>query len=480
MTHASRRSLLEMGMICDLLIGLAALSVALNIGGHVAWMADTMLLRHPLRQLLLGALLLLGWHLCLTNAGAYRSYRLSSWHQQAFAMVRCAALTSICTAAWLILRVFLVVKESLYEVGPKTLIFFCVELTALLAFRLGARQMTRSLRRHGRNLRNVLIVGSNRRATSIARALSNPAEHGCLIVGFIDDTWHDADAPDIFKSMLLGNIQDFAKCLRDLALDEVILTLPLASSYHMTQEIIHYCREQGILVRCEASPFAIHPTAHINDGPVNLMTLPERSRSHSVMVLKRLVDLTVAAVALILVSPLFLLIALAIRLTSPGPIIFSQERLGIGKRRFRIRKFRTMVMDAEKLMATVEHLNQSEGPTFKLKHDPRITKIGAFLRKTSLDELPQLLNVLNGDMSLVGPRPLPLRDYRGFSEDWHRRRFTVKPGITCLWQVSGRSTIGFERWMELDIDYVDHWSIWMDVKILLQTIPVVLRGSGAM
>ena len=171
---------------------------------------------------------------------------------------------------------------------------------------------------------------------------------------------------------------------------------------------------------------------------------------------------------------------MAIRITSPGPIFFNQERLGRGKRRFRIHKFRTMVIDAEKLMAAVEHLNQSKGPTFKLDKDPRITPIGSFLRKTSLDELPQLFNVWLGDMSLVGPRPLPLRDYRGFSEDWHRRRFSVKPGITCLWQVNGRSSIGFDRWMELDIDYIDRWSLWLDVKILVQTIPAVMRGSGAM
>jgi lipopolysaccharide/colanic/teichoic acid biosynthesis glycosyltransferase len=166
-------------------------------------------------------------------------------------------------------------------------------------------------------------------------------------------------------------------------------------------------------------------------------------------------------------------------LTSPGPAIFKQERLGLGKRRFHILKFRTMVVNAEALMKEIEHLNQTQGPTFKLTHDPRITPIGSFLRKTSLDELPQLFNVLLGDMSLVGPRPLPLRDYRGFSEDWHRRRFSVKPGITCLWQVSGRSFISFERWMELDMDYIDSWSLWLDFKILAKTLPAVMRGSGA-
>jgi lipopolysaccharide/colanic/teichoic acid biosynthesis glycosyltransferase len=175
----------------------------------------------------------------------------------------------------------------------------------------------------------------------------------------------------------------------------------------------------------------------------------------------------------------FLLVAALIRLTSKGPVFFRQTRIGYGKRPFEILKFRTMVVDAEKLMSQVEHLNETNGPTFKLKNDPRITPLGRFLRKSSLDEIPQLVNVFLGDMSLVGPRPLPVRDYEGFSKDWHRRRFSVKPGITCLWQVMGRSSISFDEWMALDMRYIDQWSVWLDIKILFQTIPAVFRGSGA-
>jgi len=151
----------------------------------------------------------------------------------------------------------------------------------------------------------------------------------------------------------------------------------------------------------------------------------------------------------------------------------------VNKRRFKIFKFRTMIPNAEKMMAQLEKHNEAGGPVFKIKDDPRITPIGKFLRRSSIDELPQLLNVLNGDMSLVGPRPLPVRDYEGFNEDWQRRRFSVKPGITCLWQVNGRSGITFDQWMLLDLQYMDEWSLWLDCKILAKTIPAVLRGSGA-
>jgi lipopolysaccharide/colanic/teichoic acid biosynthesis glycosyltransferase len=160
-------------------------------------------------------------------------------------------------------------------------------------------------------------------------------------------------------------------------------------------------------------------------------------------------------------------------------VLFCQSRLGFNKRRFKICKFRTMVADAEQQIKTVEHLNEVSGPVFKMKNDPRMTTIGRFLRKTSIDELPQLWNVLRGDMSLVGPRPLPVRDYEGFNEDWQRRRFSVRPGITCLWQIAGRSSIPFEKWMQLDLQYIDQWSLRLDLEILLRTIPAVLRGSGA-
>ena len=198
-----------------------------------------------------------------------------------------------------------------------------------------------------------------------------------------------------------------------------------------------------------------------------------------VAMVKRLLDIMLSVALLLIFSPLLLVTAVLIKISSPGPLFFVQERVGLNKRKFRLFKFRTMIPDAEKRQSKLEHLNEASGPVFKINNDPRITPIGKFLRKTSIDELPQFINVLKGDMSLVGPRPLPVRDYSGFDHDWHRRRFSVRPGITCLWQIKGRSAIPFEKWMELDMEYIDHWSLWLDFMILARTIPAVFKGSGA-
>jgi len=195
---------------------------------------------------------------------------------------------------------------------------------------------------------------------------------------------------------------------------------------------------------------------------------------------KRALDVCASACLLLLLAPLAGLIIVAIRMTSPGPAHFAQERLGLNKRPFRLYKFRTMVAGAEARRADLEALNEADGPVFKIRHDPRVTPIGRWLRRTSLDELPQLVNVLKGDMSLVGPRPLPLSDCAGFSEDWHRRRFSVRPGITCLWQVHGRSDTSFERWMAMDMEYIDSWSLALDLQILASTVSAVIRQDGAM
>jgi exopolysaccharide biosynthesis polyprenyl glycosylphosphotransferase len=197
------------------------------------------------------------------------------------------------------------------------------------------------------------------------------------------------------------------------------------------------------------------------------------------LAVKRLVDILVSTLLIVLFAPIMIAALIFVKFDSRGPAIFTQERIGLNKRRFRMYKFRSMVADAEKRLAELEARNEAQGPVFKIKDDPRITRIGKLLRKTSVDELPQLFNVLKGDMSLVGPRPLSVRDFMGLNEDWQRRRFSVRPGVTCLWQVSGRSSVSFDQWMHLDIQYVDRWTLWLDIKILARTIPAVVKGLGA-
>jgi exopolysaccharide biosynthesis polyprenyl glycosylphosphotransferase len=240
------------------------------------------------------------------------------------------------------------------------------------------------------------------------------------------------------------------------------------------------CGEQGIIVRFGLDPFACHRSkAYIDYFADDYVVTVDRGAMRSgKVVFKYFLDFVLSAILLVALAPVFLVTAALIKFTSEGPVFFTQERLGLGKRRFKVYKFRTMVVDAESRQAELEHKNEVDGPVFKIMHDPRITAVGRFLRKTSIDELPQLFNVIKGEMSLVGPRPLPVRDCEGFSENWHRRRFSVRPGITCLWQVEGRNSIPFEEWMKLDMRYIDNWSIWLDVKILFKTIPTVLRGSG--
>ncbi len=480
MNKTRRKALVEFGMCVDLAICCLGLLVTSALLYEPLWKSETLLLKDPLRQLLVTGALGLMWHLSLMASGAYKSYRVPGLKSQLGAIARGTSFVTIWACVWLNFGL----SEDSFDSSLSFVyvaLFWCTTFSGLVATRLGARAITRFFRQRGRNLRTILIVGSNRRAVALADRLLGTPALGLRLAGFVDDLWQYDDAPDHYKAMLLGDSSGLLELLRNLAIDEVIIALPIASNYEFSKQIVHWCRQQGIPVRSEGSLFDLdsHALLPASSTEFDFITHHEVVHSAWSIFCKRFVDIFVSGIALLVLSPVLLAIALAINITSPGPILFAQERLGVGKRRFRIWKFRTMVTNAEALMAQVEHLNQTQGPTFKLTNDPRITKIGHFLRKTSLDELPQLINVLRGDMSLVGPRPLPMRDYAGFSADWHRRRFSVKPGITCLWQITGRSSITFDRWMELDMDYIDHWSLLLDFEILLKTIPAVVRGSGA-
>jgi len=266
--------------------------------------------------------------------------------------------------------------------------------------------------------------------------------------------------------------------------DEVVLALPIRSFHTYASRIAAACEQQGIIVRFLPNIFDLKEARHrAEEFDGDAMISHETTITDAWgLAVKRALDIVVSSVAIIILSPVMLLAAILVKLTSPGPVFFVQKRLGLNKRMFHIYKYRTMVMDAEARLKDLEHLNEANGAVFKIKKDPRITLAGAFLRKTSIDELPQLFNVLKGEMSLVGPRPLQVRDYELFEThcgDWQRKRFSVRPGITCLWQIKGRSSTTFEKWMELDLQYIRTWSLWLDLEILAKTVPAVLRGSGA-
>jgi len=265
------------------------------------------------------------------------------------------------------------------------------------------------------------------------------------------------------------------------AVDEVLVALPIDKHGPLVDTIVRHCEEQGIIVRVQTELSNLRVARSYLDEleGVPVVTIQSGPQDDWQMVVKRLIDIVGSAILLLALAPLYIAVAFLIRLDSPGPVFFAQERVGYNKRRFRILKFRTMSEGADQRQDSLEHLNEAEGPVFKIKNDPRITRVGRLLRRFSIDELPQLFNVFKGDMSLVGPRPLPVRDVQRIDLQWHKRRFSIKPGITCLWQVNGRSNIGFNDWVRMDLDYIDKWSLGLDFKILIMTIPAVFRGPGA-
>jgi exopolysaccharide biosynthesis polyprenyl glycosylphosphotransferase len=324
--------------------------------------------------------------------------------------------------------------------------------------------------------KTAVIVGTGLRGRTLKRDLADGKRY--KVIGTIDDEYLGKDP---VGDGYLGRVSDLKAVLKEKPVELVLITLPIASMYSTIQTIIHTCEVVGVDSSYMSDLFETS-LAHPHDerrADYAHLTLLTAHRPEFRRWIKVAFDFCFAAVLLILLAPLMILIAIAVKITSPGPIFFSQVRYGYNRERFPMFKFRTMVVDAEARQAALEKLNEAQGPVFKIKDDPRITSIGRFLRKMSLDELPQLFNVLRGEMSIVGPRPLPLRDVGKFEESWLLRRFSVRPGLTCLWQASGRSNTSFAEWIRLDLEYIDRWSLLLDFKILLMTVPAVLKGRGA-
>ena len=417
-------------------------------------------------------LVLLFWHALLLTRGLYAPNLSKDLLNQLLSLAGCiTAVVGIVMIVSLYWRPWLVTVEFVSA--------FWVLLTFLVfAERSLLRRLLRRLIEPNRNVRFALVVGSGERARRLANTLRIREELGYRVIGCVDDQ----PPPDGDSLPWLGTLGDLSKILSKKVVDEVFIALPMRSGYERTQQALLRCEEQGTLVTLPTDFFAPRLArtrlGAIDRQPVLYLSpaVPENDLRLSI---KRAIDFFGALSVVMLLWPVMLAVAVAVRCTSNGPAIFKQTRIGLNKRPFTLYKFRTMVQDAEAQQASLEHCNEASGPVFKIRNDPRVTPLGSFLRRTSLDEVPQLFNVLNGDMSLVGPRPLPLRDVEAFREDWQRRRFSVRPGITCLWQLSGRSDISFEKWMELDLQYIDQWSLSLDIGILAKTVPAVLKRSGA-
>ncbi len=476
MTSFRRQFLLRLFVFFDLAV--LALSLCASVVTPFAQahfsIVEVLRIRTSIQNVLIIAALLYAWHCIFNSTGLYQSHRLSSQANEITDVLKASTLATVLLA-------LLAVTLRLTAATPEAVaIFWLISTPTLLLSRLAMRAFLRAVRERGHNLRSILIVGTNDRALGFARAIQSRPELGYRLGGFVDEQWVARDPRQGIQPALVSDLDGFPSYLRTHVVDEVMVALPVKSFYSRASRIVALCREQGIVVRVLSDIFNHRGAARVDafeSSPV--ITLYKSPFDGRPAILKRVLDIIVSASVLILLAPLLVLVAALIRMDSAGPALFLQHRVGLNKRRFRMYKFRTMVANAEKLQADLESRNEVSGPVFKIKDDPRITRVGRFLRKTSIDELPQLFNVLKGDMSLVGPRPLPVRDYQGFGQDWQRRRFSVRPGVTCLWQISGRSGIAFDQWMDLDMRYIDHWSLWLDLKILAQTIPAVMKGSGA-
>lgn len=427
-----------------------------------------------LSELVPALIILIVWHFILFYFGLYYSKRLFSF--RAVALETTKALFFCSVIGYFGLKFF----HWPYLSISYSLLFFLLSTASLLIIRIAMRLVLKFVRIRGRNLRQVLIVGTNTRAMKFAGHVTSNRGLGYQLTGFVDDSWEGTENAHKQGYPILGNLQTAYDYIRDSVVDEVFIGLPLKSYYTWVTDFAKACENYGIIIRVSSDIFQTEistPDVDSFDGMPMVAHYTGAIRERH-LVLKRIFDFTLSFLLLCLFAPLMIIIAILVRATSPGPSFFKQIRIGLNKRRFSIYKFRTMRVDAETEQHALESKNESDGATFKIKDDPRVTSLGRLLRKTSLDELPQLINVFKGDMSLVGPRPLPLRDYARFSKDWHRRRFSVMPGITCLWQIKGRNELPFEQWMKLDMEYIDNWSPRMDLEILFRTAFAVWLKPG--
>jgi len=416
---------------------------------------------------------------------------LALWNQNNWSIFRSRSnlevMKPVISASFKASAVFLVylyIIRHPVQYQLQTGIFLILSIVCLNLIQLSINIILQHYRKQGYSYQTVLVVGMGNKAKQFADKIHNNAHWGYKIAGFIDSCINDDQNSDLrlwsYRDIPgIGTIGDLPDIIKTQQVDWVIFALENDKLAQVKHAVVA-CQKMGTRVVVLADLFPAMYSKIKNDAvfgyPVLCFdTTPQKGVR---LVIKEIFDRVVAVVGIVLISPILITATFAVKLFSKGSILFIQERLGLNGRKFKMYKFRTMVPEAEKLKSDLATQNEMDGPVFKIENDPRITPVGRLLRKTSIDELPQLFNVVKGDMSLVGPRPALLNEVKQY-DPWQRRRLSIKPGITCLWQINGRNNINFEKWMELDLEYIDNWSLWLDTKILAKTLPAVLSRKGA-
>ena len=459
-----------------------AATTAAFVGAHAirSWgLAEWVGPVYPLSDyaLLLTAFVLPVWALVFYVSGLYGRRAARTLHTE---MSRLFRALIVCALS---LAVAVVVFRLAFVSRPLLGLFLLLNAVGVIV----GRGLVRAVILDSAVRRRVLVAGGLEEVRAAAASVETHADWGLELLGVVSDgTWTAADLPgeEGARWRVFGTYQDIPSLTaRDHHVIDEVLLAPSRRRLHDLQDlepVFLALDEQGTVTRLVVNflPRSLSGLAFDELGGLPLLTFSTAPHDEVVLFVRRAVELVLATLLLILLSPVLVAIAIAIKLDSPGPVLFRQLRCGLHGRPFTFLKFRSMRVDAEALKKQLAPYNEMDGPAFKMTNDPRVTPLGRFLRRTSLDELPQLWNIVRGDMSIVGPRPAVLEEVRQY-EPWQRRRLSMKPGLTCLWQVNGRNELTFEEWMRLDLEYIDNWSLGLDASILIKTVPAVITGVGA-
>jgi len=413
------------------------------------------------------------WAILLHQHQAYKSFRITLFHREMIPIFKAVLL-----GGFIFGSIAFALKLQ-YVSRILIVVFIAINLAFLTLERYIIRRVGRSARRRGYNFRTVVIVGTNEAARDVADRIQKYRQWGLRIQGFVSENGYKPT--EYFAGhRILGSLADLESIVKREVVDEVIFAVE-GRQHEKYEDAFLMLEDYGISARMSVNFFP-HVIAHVSLDELDtipLLTFSTVPTDVQALAMKRLFDLIAASVLSLIAAPLMLITALLLKVSSRSPVFFKQKRCGLNGRIFTLYKFRSMHPDAEARKNELASFNEMTGPVFKIKNDPRITRVGKFIRETSIDELPQLWNVLRGDMSMVGPRP-PLPEEVAQYERWQRRKLSMRPGLTCIWQVSGRNTVkDFNDWVKLDLQYIDTWSNMLDMKIVAKTIPVVLFRKGA-